>query len=384
MATSARNTRTATTTRKAAASKKTLPKKRKPTSTPAKHTVVKESTVPDMVMAEVPDKSILTGYVSRKVMGGKTEFESFDFAYANAMNVIIEGPTGPGKTTSVQAWCALRGLRFGSLTSFSGADHTQMFGRTITNENAKPGDPQFIWVDGLVTDIFRNGGVLLVNEANMLPERIQAVLFGPTDSRRALTLMDHKGEVIKAHRPTVQKFVDGEYVDITCWCDDPGGVDCRSKWVLIIADFNPDYEGTRTLNKAFRNRWAVQLVFDYDPVVEAKLIRSASLRGLATDIRNDDAYDTPVATNMLIEFEKIALGMGIDFACQNFINHFLDEERDTIRLLVEGAYKANIEADLMDDDEEEEEAEEADDSDDSADDPIELTQDEYDWIHSSL
>lgn len=379
MATSATRTTQKKSLRKTTATKAAPAKvTRTPKAPTLAHKKMRDASTADMAQAFVPNKSVLNGYESRRAMGDKSEFDVFDFAFDHAMNVIIEGPTGTGKTTAVQAWAAKRGLRFGSLSSHAGADHTQMFGRVNQNEDAKAGEPLFYWKDGLVTDVFRNGGVLLVNEMNFLPERVASVLFGPTDSRRALTLMDRDGEVIMAHRPTTYKRVGDKIIDITCWCDDPSGADCKSKWVLMVGDFNPDYEGTRNLNKAFRNRWAIQMVFNYDPEVEKMLVKSDSLRQVATDIRNDDSYETPVATNMLIEFETIALGLGIDFAAQNFVNHFLDDERGPIKLVLD-AYKLNIDAELNAD---EDEPEEDDDADDDSD-VIEVDADTFDWIHST-
>jgi len=386
MATSA--TRKTAAAKKPAASKKPLPKRTASTrATVKKHTPVKEAAVPDFAMAEVPDKSILDGYISRTVVhsakkkDNKSEFDVFDAALANMWNVLIEGPTGPGKTTAVQAWCAARGIRFASVSSNASAEPSQLFGKYIVNESNT--GSQFVWQHGLVSDIFLNGGALLINEMNFLPERISTVLFGPTDSRRALTLMDHKGEVLKAHRPTVLKRRGDQMIPITCWCDSPESDDCKSKWVIIIGDMNPDYEGTRPLNKAFRNRFAVQLQFDYDSAVEKLLIKSASLRIMANDIRSDDQYETPVATNMLIEFESQCEVLGIEFAKSNFINHFSPEERDVVKVVIE-AYADNIESELSD----EIEADDEDDSNADAvpsvdDDAIEVDEDTFDWVQTT-
>ena len=375
MATSAATKRrtTATTTR----TKKPLAK----TAAKAAEVTVKNAALhPTFNVAEVPDKGILDGYISRKVsVGGKdiSEFEALDAAYKYMWNVLIEGPTGPGKTTAIQAWCALRGLRFGAVSSNAGAEPTQLFGKWNPDESGKNA---FVWQDAVVTDLFRFGGVLLVNEANFLPERVATVLFGPTDNRRALTLMDHNGEVIKAHRPTVTKWIGGKYIDIPCWCD-LSAKECRKRWVLIVADMNPDYEGTRPLNKAFRNRFAMQLVFDYDPEVEAQLVRSESLRNAARDLRKSDEYETPVATNMLIEFEQIAEALGVDFAITNFVNHFAADERPPAKVVID-AYKVNIEYELSEaDDDDDDDDDDADDGDNDA--PIEVEDEEFNWLHAT-
>lgn len=394
MATSAK-----TTPRKTVAAKKTTPARKtaakpvakkvatRPTTRktvsrkkPVEQEVTKEAVLhPVFGVAQVPPKSKLDGYINRKVWG-QSDFDVFDAAFTTAMNILIEGPTGSGKTMSVEAWAAARGLNFASVSSNAGAEPSQLMGKYNPDET---GEATFFWQDGLVTYIFRHGGVLLINEANFLPERIATVLFGPTDSRRALTLMDHNGELIPAHRPTVKKRIGGKMVDLPCWCDLPAD-ECRSKWVLIVADMNPGYQGTRDLNDAFRNRFAIQLTFDYDQAVEKKLIASASLRTMAGDIRKSDEYETPCSTNMLVEFEALTESLGVVFAVNNFVNHFRAEERDACLLVVD-TYKDNIIAELggsddadADEDSDSETDELVDDFD--ADDVIEVDDDTFDWV----
>lgn len=364
----------ATTTKKAAATKVSAKAQK------AASITVKEAALhPTSSVAEVPHQSILDGYISRRVSFGAIdvmEFDAFDAAIKNMWNVLIEGPTGPGKTTSVQAWCAKRGVRFGSVSSNAGAEPTQFMGKFNPDET---GQAAFVWVDGVVADIFRYGGALLVNEANFLPERIATVLFGPLDGRRALTLMDHNGEVIKAHRPPIKKYKGGKMIEQSCWCS-LSKAECKKRWVLIIADMNPDYEGTRPLNKAFRNRFAMQLVFDYDPEVERQLIESESLRNMASDLRSSQEYETPVATNMLFEFESMVRELGIDFASQNFINRFAVDEREPVKIVVD-AYKANIELDLLGDSDADT-TDEAD-VDDIDTDPIIVDNATFNWVRSN-
>lgn len=331
-------------------------------------------------LAEVPERRYLDGYVQRNVSGkGKnatTEFDAFDKAFAKGHNVLIEGPTGPGKTTSVMAWAAKRGLRFGTVSSSTGTDMSQLIGRFKPDET---GQAIATWVDGVVTDLIRNGGVLLINEGNFLPERISTVLFPVTDARRSIVLQDKDGEIVKAHRPTTYKRIGKEVVEQPCWCADPGSDACKSKWLLIVLDMNPDYEGTRPLNKAFRNRFAVQLWWDYDEAVEKQLIASKSLRELGSSIRQSDEYDTPVSTNMLIEFEDIAADFGMDFAVQNFVNHFDSEERDSVKIVV-NTYKDNVDAELFGDQDDEDQDDDADLDDD---DELEVDEEVFDWAYAS-
>lgn len=282
-------------------------------------------------LAEVPDKArFYDGYINRQVPGGELDFEAFEKARLMLHNVLIEGPTGSGKTHSVYAYAAWSGMPLYSVSSSINTEPSQLFGRFVPDES-KPGT--YRWQDGPVTDIVRHGGVLLINEVNFIPERISTVLFGLLDTRKKIELQDHMGEVIYA--PT-----DGSF--------------------LLIADMNPDYEGTRPLNKAFRNRFASKLYFDYDPVIEAQLVISKALLNVAGKLRDQirqGVYDTPVSTNMLVEFEEYAIASGLDRAIDNFANSFPFDDRksvqtvfDTIRSNLAGDYSKYQADDVADPD----------------------------------
>ena len=229
-------------------------------------------------------------------------------------NVLIEGPTGTGKTSSILAYAAYKNLPFYSVSSSNGTEPTQLFGKYIPD-----GSGGFVWQDGPVTDLVRHGGVLLINEVNFIPDRVKTVLFGLLDKRRKIELVDHQSEVIYAP----DNFI-------------------------VFADMNPDYEGTRPLNKAFRNRFATQLEFQYDNSIETKLITSKALLDLARQLRDQIAqglFDTPVSTNMLIEFEEVARELSVAFAVHNFVNHFPQDDRASIKQVFD-TWQHNIEADF--------------------------------------
>jgi nitric oxide reductase NorQ protein len=273
--------------------------------------------IPNRV-ASIPNPAkYLDPYVNRTI-NGQLDFDILDTAMRRKMNVKIEGWTGTGKTSLVMAWAAYREHAFYSVSSSSGTEGSQLSGRIIPDED-NPGG--FVWQDGPITDIMRYGGVILLNEVTFLPERFTTFFFGMLDKRREVALLDHKGEVIAAP----ENF-------------------------LVIADHNPTtYRGSREMNEAFVNRFPIKLFFDYDPVVEAQLILSPSLRDLAAQIRvqvNEGIIDSPVSTNMLMEFETLAVDLGIDFAIDNFVNAFQTDSREAIRGAFNSAHRANIARDI--------------------------------------
>jgi MoxR-like ATPase len=264
-------------------------------------------------LASVPRIEIAKRYVHRDVWG-QEDFTIFDHARANNINVLIYGPTGPGKTTVVEAWAAERNLRMASVSGNASMEPSQMTGKYVAD-----GQGSFAWIDGPVTDVVRNGGVLLLDEVNFISPKIYTVLYSLLDGRRNITLLDHHGESIQAHK------------DLT-----------------IFATMNPDYIGTTPLNFAFRNRFDIQIPWDYDDKVEAKLVYSSALRLIAKQLRveaNKGQYETPISTNMLQEFTHFVDALGYEFAVENFIAHFSSDEQASVRLVFQ-THEHNIKTDF--------------------------------------
>lgn len=303
------------------------PLPRNATTTPAVDGHAMKTTA---TLAVVPPMHEFDTYVSRVIVKQPkpvTDLDVLTYAHSAAKNVLLEGPTGSGKTSGVLAYAAKNRHRFYSVSSSVGLEPSQLFGKFIPNSGGAS-TAQFVWQDGPVTDLVRHGGVLLLNEVNFIPERVGTVLFSLLDKRREIQLVDNKGEVIRAHRPN-------------CWCDES---DCSDKWLLIVADMNPNYEGTRPMNKAFRNRFPVQMVFDYSSDIERKLIWSTSLLKMFGKFRSEaaaGAYDTPMSTNMMMEFQDNALGLGVEFAVECLVSHFADDERQAARLVI-GQFASSI------------------------------------------
>lgn len=260
----------------------------------------------------VPPMEVHENYISRKIEGGVPDFKVVDFALANQYNLLVEGPTGCGKTMMFRAFAAKKRMRFGFVQCNIGVEPSQFFGRLLPRP-----DGTFHWVDGIVTDFLKNGGILLFNEINFLPDKISTALFSLFDERRNITLLDNNNEVVEA----------------------------GPQPLLLAADCNPEYLGTRPLNQAFRNRFAIKSVWDYDRNIEKKLVLCDPLLDLAFKIRGSEEIETPCSTNMLQEFIGSYKTMGEKFAIDVFVNTFSPEERPAVRQLIR-LHESNIRADM--------------------------------------
>jgi len=268
----------------------------------------------------VPPRFFLTDYIGRKVSGVE-DMEILAAAHRLHKNVLLPGPTGSAKTSLVYAYGAKVGLPVVNVACNGGADVRQLLG----GWSPKP-DGTYHYVGGDLVEGVRHGAIILLNEINFLPPKIAAIVYGLLDRRRTIYLPDAAGSdyptQIKAH-PSV----------------------------FIVADYNPNYSGTRPINEALLNRFAIKMAWDYDPKVEKQLIASASLLELATKLRERSAVgdiNTPISTNALMEVEELAWddSLGFDFACDNFVNSFDLEERKVVKEVLE-VFSARIKEELF-------------------------------------
>lgn len=246
----------------------------------------------------IPDTLFAEEYVSRMVHGIR-DIDLLRYAKAARNNLMLFGPTGPGKTSLVLAYAATDQIPLVTAQCNGAIDPATFWGGYEMTE-----DGRLAWLDSEITKVIREGGIVYLDEVNFLPPKVAATFHGLLDKRRQITVLEHHNEVIKAHPDT-----------------------------QVVCAYNPDYEGTRPLNAAFKNRFKIKVRFDYDEAVERELICLPVMLQLASKLRLSHKagdLETPVSTNMLIEFEELAVDLGYGFAVDNFLNAFGDDERQSV------------------------------------------------------
>lgn len=255
-------------------------------------------------------------YFSRDLWGVK-DMIVFQKSHNLQKNLMMFGDTGAGKSMSVEAYCALNQIPLVVVNCHGGIDPNTFWGMLEQDPVTKV----IRWVDSDITIAMEWGpAVIFFDEVNFTPPRTFSV-FHSALRQRFFTILERNNERREVH--------DGTW---------------------FVAAYNPDdrYEGTRPLNKAFKNRFPVKIEWEYDPDIEAQLSSLPVLQDIAKNLRdrakesNGGDFETPVATNMLVEFEDIALDyqedfgtkVAIDFAIGNFVAAFNSDEKDAVRTIL--------------------------------------------------
>lgn len=298
------------------ATTKTTPAKKAPAKrSPARKRVTKK---PEHPLAHlIPSKEEWLDTYVRRTFPGWTdpdgtvnEYEDLDilkYCMSNGYNVQMFGPTGPGKTHSVYAFAAQEGMPVVNLSCEAGMDTSGMFVNWIPHEEG----PGF---DKKLSDILlviQHGGVLYIDEGNFMPSNLSSLLHPLLDRRGYVTVPDLGNEQFNAHPD-----------------------------LFIVLAFNPDYVGTKQMNEAFNNRFAIMLEYGYDREIEEIVVAPfegadvSPLLDLADRLRSvhsDGIISTPISTNILRDFVTIATDTTLDFAIYNFLNRFHVDERAAVQ-----------------------------------------------------
>jgi len=145
------------------------------------------------------------------------------------------GPSGTGKTHIVYLVAEISGLPMYEINCGLQTSTYDLFGRYIGlgKEN---------WIDGQITMWCRNGGILYLDEANMMKQDIATRLNPILDTRGHMVLTEKDNEIVHRHQ--------------------------YGYLIISMNPFSSEFAGTKPLNAAFRRRMAVWINFDYLSVGE--------------------------------------------------------------------------------------------------------------------
>ena len=142
----------------------------------------------------------------------------------------LVGPTGTGKSHAVRLAAQIAGLPLIEIDCGLQTSVQDLFGRF-----AGPGREN--WVDGTILSWCRYGGILYLDEANLMKPELAAHLNPLLEIRGRIILAEKANEVVT-----------------------------RSQFAYLVISMNPqatELSGARPLNASFRRRMSVWIDFDY-------------------------------------------------------------------------------------------------------------------------
>ena len=281
-----------------------------------------------------PSKAKVRKYIRRTMPNGMSDvemlllFTSDEYRADNELrpaNVMLKGDTQSGKTFLVEvlavAWAEKLGLPkpmpIFTLSGSAGVTDFDLFGQTTSYTDPVTGVESLVWLPGVVDMAAQCGGVLYLDECNAMGERVTSSLH---------PLCDHRHQFVNRNRPV---YRNGQFMpDVVTASED----------LWIVGTYNEGYAGMGRMNEAFQNRFR-HIRWDYDEAVEAKLIKSPTVRLLGEALRaarkaNSRGLRTPVGTAALQRLERDVLSFGVEVGLQVFTGMFAASEVDVVEAII--------------------------------------------------
>jgi len=101
-----------------------------------------------------------------------------------------------------------------------------------------------------------------------------------------------------------------------------------------VATMNPDYEGTKPLNFALKDRFRV-IYLEYNDAVEKKLNIDTKMLDVAKKLRDSEEIFTPISTRGLLFYTEDVKTYGDKVARACFMNKFDTSEQPVVKEILE-------------------------------------------------
>ncbi|MFX0581123.1 AAA family ATPase [Nocardia nepalensis] len=240
-------------------------------------------------------------------LAGRADVDVLRTMRDNEVPVLLYGPPGTGKTSLIEA-------AYGDLLTVQGDCDTMV--ADFVGEYTQNPDGTYVFVHGPLVRAMREGRVLFIDDATLIPPTILSCVYPAMDGRREIVIKANSGEIVTA---------------------EPG--------FFVVAGHNPGVHGA-ILSDALASRFAfqVQVGSDYDLAgqlgVDPKAVRVA--RNLATRKDQGELGWAPQLRELLA-FSKIAAATDTHTAAANLIGTAPEDDRAIVADVVKTVFGTRLE-----------------------------------------
>jgi cobaltochelatase CobS len=236
--------------------------------------------------------------------------------------VLMSGPTGSGKSSLVKYSCAVVGAPFIRINMSADAESSVLFGQLVARDGST------VWQDGPITEAVRYGGVVLIDEWELMPPEIGMGLQN---------LMEDDGYLFLKEMP-------GDTVDKTILPHKNFRIVCAGNTVGQ-GDDTGGFSGTMVQNSATLDRFFTTICLDYlSPEHEVAIMTGKAgikasvakdmvkVAGLVRSAYNQRSINLTMSPRTLINWATKAEKYGDK--CFAFRVAFFDKLRDSDKKVV--------------------------------------------------
>ena len=191
------------------------------------------------------------------------------------LNFMLQGEAGTGKSTAAAKIAQITGLPWRTFSCSAGTEEMDLLKKIVPNPSSE--GRANIYVDSEIVETFRNGGIIEIQEVNLIQrEGVINILNRGLDDFGLLRL------------------AEGSYVH-------------RHPDCVVIFTMNPDYEGTKPVNQSLLSR--CQQIIEYNLPDKKKMVeRVAKEHPLSLDLLNEMA-ESLFEVKRVIEDETVCDGI---------------------------------------------------------------------------
>ena len=235
----------------------------------------------DEVLTKLNQTGELVPQAAIEIELPESDKKALALAVKHDLPALLIGETGTGKTSAVRQLAYMRKQGYVRINMHGYNTPDELIG----SKSVKDGSTYY--ENGILTNAMLNGQIVVLDEINATPPDCTFIIHGLLDEDKRVSLPN--GDIIRPHK------------------------DFR-----FFATMNPDYEGTKSLNRAFLDRFAIILNIEIlEPKKEQELI--VKRNGIDDELANKmvttawlgrKAYEeektmTLISTRSLLQWSKL-------------------------------------------------------------------------------